>query len=269
MNRHVSNSHKKSTVSLRSLLGIELMKLRRSHIFWILLIPAVMMWIPSAMNAGVNFQTADLGITPEHNFFIQGYMGMSWFMIPATLIICTVLLNQTERSNKGLLKMLSLPVSTSGICFAKFLVMLFLMVIQMALSILCYYTGAALASRLEDYSFLLALPYVVRIVASIYLAALPMAALFWMLAVLIRTPIFSVGIGLASIVPSVLMLNTKLWAFYPMDYPFYILMTEYGKQAEGIFTAKIQWTPLLPIACAVTVLCLAIACLRFGKSEIR
>ena len=30
-------------------LKIELIKIRRSHIFWILLIPAVMMWIPSAL----------------------------------------------------------------------------------------------------------------------------------------------------------------------------------------------------------------------------
>ena len=38
---------------------------------------------------------------------------MVWFMIPASLVICTVLLNQTERSDRGILKMLSLPVSTT------------------------------------------------------------------------------------------------------------------------------------------------------------
>ena len=248
---------------------IELIKIRRSRIFWILLIPAVMMWIPSALNADVSFRVSDINISPEHNFFIQGFMGMAWFMLPAALIICTVLLNQTERTNKGFLKMLSLPVSTGRLCLAKFLVMLLLMTIQMLLTIVFYYAGALLASRLENYDFVLELPYVVHAAAMIYLAVIPMAAIFWMLAVLIRTPIFSAGICLASVVPSVLMLNTRFWAFYPMDYPFYMLMTEYGKQAEEIFTTEIEWIPMLPVSLVVTALCLGIACARFGKAETR
>lgn len=248
---------------------IELIKIRRSRIFWILLIPAVMMWIPSALNADVSFRVSDINISPEHNFFIQGFMGMAWFMLPAALIVCTVLLNQTERTNKGFLKMLSLPVSTGRLCLAKFLVMLLLMTIQMLLTIVFYYVGALLASRLENYDFVLELPYVVHAAAMIYLAVIPMAAIFWMLAVLIQTPIFSAGICLASVVPSVLMLNTRFWAFYPMDYPFYMLMTEYGKQAQEIFTTEIEWMPMLPVSLVVTVLCLGIACARFGKAETR
>ena len=49
------------------------------------------------------------GISPENNFFIQGFMAMSWFMFPASMVVGTVLLNQTERMNKGILKMLALP----------------------------------------------------------------------------------------------------------------------------------------------------------------
>lgn len=259
----------KSSASMASLFQIELIKIRRSHIFWILLIPAVMMWIPSALNADVNFHIDDINISPEHNFFIQGFMGMAWFMIPAALIICTVLLNQTERTNKGFLKMLSLPINTGRLCFVKFLVMLLLMTVQMALTIIFYYAGAFLASRMEHYDFVLEFTYVAAGAARIYLAIIPMAAVFWMLAALIQTPIFSAGICLASVVPSVLMLNTKLWAFYPMDYPFYMLMTEYGKQAKDIFTPEIQWMPMLPVAGTVTVLCLGIACIRFGKADTR
>lgn len=259
----------KTATGMISLIQIELIKIRRSHIFWILLIPAVMMWIPSALNANVNFQMDDIGITPEHNFFIQSFMGMAWFMIPAALIICTVLLNQTERTNKGFLKMLSLPVNTGKLCLAKFLVLLLLMAVQMMFTIIFYYAGALLASRLENYNFVLDFPYVAGGAAKIYLAIIPMAALFWMLAVLIQTPVFSAGICLASVVPSVLMINTRLWPFYPMDYPFYMLMTEYGKQAEHIFSTEIQWMPMLPVAGAVTVLGLLVACVRFGKAETR
>lgn len=256
-----------STLGLLSLFRVELIKIRRSRILWILLIPAVIMWLPSAMNADVNFIMDAYDMPPEYNFFIQGYMGMAWFMIPATVIICNVLLQQTERLHRGLLKCLSLPVSAAKMCLAKFLVTVLLTVVQLALSIGSYYGAAALASRLYQYDFVLPLPYVCRAAALIYLAALPMAAVFWMVSVLVQTPIFSVGLGLASIVPSVLMLNTKLWCWYPMDYPFYILMTEYGRIAPEVYDSKVQLIPLLPVGIVVTLVCLAVACARYRHGE--
>ena len=258
---------RKPTPGLPALFGVELLKIRRSKIFWILLIPAVMMWLPSAMNADINFIMTEYNVAPEYNFFIQGYMGMAWFMIPATLVICSVLLHQTELSHRGLVKSLSLPVSSVRLCLAKFLVTVLLTVVQLILSVAAYYGAAALASRLYEYDFVLPFSYVCRIAALIYLAALPMAAVFWMLSVLIRTPIFSAGLGLASVVPSVLMLNTKFWCWYPFDYPFYMLMTEYGRVAPEIYDSHIQLIPLLPAGIVITVICLLLACLMYGAAE--
>lgn len=250
-----------------SLLSVELKKIYRSKILIILILPLFIMWIPSIMNADMNFHTKDIPITPENNFFIQGFMGMVWFMIPATLIICTVLLNQNERANKGALKMLSLPINTAKLCLAKFVVILLLAVIQMVLCIGAYYGCAAIASHTQNYNFLLEPLYVCRVVTSLYLAALPMAAVFWALAVLISNPIFSAGIGLASLVPSVLVINTKVWFAYPMSYPFYLLMIEYGKVADGIYTTEISWLPWLPTAVIIMVAALFLSCLRFGYTE--
>lgn len=260
---------RKATLGLPALFGVELLKIRRSKIFWILLIPAVMMWLPSALNADINFIMDAYNVAPEYNFFIQGYMGMAWFMIPATLIICCVLLHQTEITHRGLVKSLSLPVSSVKLCLAKFLVAVLLTVVQLVLSIAAYYGAAALASRLYEYDFVLSFPYVCRTAALIYLAALPMAAVFWMLSVLIRTPIFSAGLGLACIVPSVLMLNTKFWCWYPFDYPFYMLMTEYGRVAPEIYDSHIQLIPMLPVGIGAIIVCLALACLGYGAAEKR
>ena len=44
------------------------------------------------------------GITPEHNFLIQSFMGFAWFIYPACMIVCTVLLQQLERGHKGIFK---------------------------------------------------------------------------------------------------------------------------------------------------------------------
>ena len=101
-----------------SLIGVEFRKIRRSKILLILLVPVILMWIPSIINAEMNFDTRGIPIMPENNFFIQGFMGMVWFMIPASLVVGTVLLTQTERANKGILKMLSLPVNLTHVMFA-------------------------------------------------------------------------------------------------------------------------------------------------------
>ena len=252
-----------------SLVGVELKKIRRSKILLILLIPVIMMWIPSIINADMNFDLRGIPITPENNFFIQGFMGMVWFMIPASLVICTVLLNQTERSNKGILKMLSLPISTTKLCLAKFTVLILLAAFQMVMSIGAYYICAAIVTHTQDYNFILEPLYVCKNVCSIYAAAIPMAAVYLAVSTLIQSPIFSVGIGLASIVPSVLMIITKIWFAYPMSYPFYLIMVAYGRAAEGVYETQIAWLPWLPVAVGITILALVVSCMRYGASERR
>ena len=241
-------------MSFFTALGVEFQKIRRSKILLILLIPVVIMWIPSIVNARINFDTRNIPITPENNFFIQGFMGMVWFIIPASLVICTVL---------------SLPVSIVKLCLAKFLVLVMLSLVQMLLAVCAYYISAAAASQLQHYDFVLKPDFVFPVVLRIYLAAIPMAAVFWMLAVLIQTPVFAAGAGLVSIVPSVLIINTKLWFLYPISYPFYLLMIEYGKVAQGVYETEIQWLPWIPAAIVITIAALAVSCIRFGAAERR
>ena len=250
-----------------SLMTVELKKIRRSKILLILLIPVMITWIPSVIYGDMNFDTRGIPITPENNFFIQGFMGMAWFMIPATLVISTVLLTQTERSGNGILKMLSLPVSPQKLCLAKFIVLILLSFAQMVMTVAAYYLCAAIASSTLNYAFFLEPVYVFRVALSIYAGAIPTAAVFWMIAILIRSPIFSAGIGLASIVPSVLLINTKIWFTYPVSYPFYLLMVEYGRCADGIYTRDIQWLPWLPTAVLITAAALGIACAKFGAAK--
>ena len=174
-------------MSFSSLIGVELTKIRRSKIFLILLAPVLMMWLPSVINSDMIFDVRGVPITPENNFFIQGFMGMVWFMIPASLVICTVLLNQTERTNKGILKMLSLPISTVKMCLAKFTVLIMLAAVQMVMAIGAYYASAAIATGMQDYNFVLDPLYVCKNVLCIYIAAIPMAAVYWAISTLIRT----------------------------------------------------------------------------------
>ncbi len=256
-------------MSFLSLVGVEFKKIKRSKILLILFVATVILWIPSILNAQMNFDMQAEGISPENNFFIQGFMGMAWFMFPASMVVGTVLLSQTERTNKGILKMLALPISTAKLCMAKFIVLLALAVLQICMAVGMYYVGAAIASSTQNYNFILQPLFVFKEAGLIFAAAIPMLAFFWLLSVCIQTPIFSIGIGLASIVPSVLMINTKAWFAYPMSYPFFAITAEYGKLATNLDTAQVELIPWIPVAIVITILCLGISCTRFGQAERR
>jgi len=256
-------------MSFMSLVGVESRKLRRSGIVLLLAIAIVVLWIPSILNVHLNFGMQDIGISPENNFLVQGFLGMAWFMYPGSMVVCTVLMVMTERSNKGIVKMLSLPVNTAKLCMAKFVVLLFLSAAQMLMNVVMYYISAVIASKTQDYNFILPPLFVLKEAGLMYLASIPMLGVFWAIAVCVQTPIFSVGIGLASIVPSVLAINTELWFAYPMCYPFYVITAEYGKLAENMDVAEVSWFPLLPVAFSVTFLSLLISCSRFGQAERR
>lgn len=252
-----------------SLVGIELKKIRRSGIIMILVAATVILWLPSVLNADMNFEMQAEGISPENNFFIQGFLGMAWFLFPAGMVVSTVLLNMTERNHKGILKMLSLPVPAAELCLAKFVVLLALAALHILIAVSGYYISAWAASRTQDYNFLLPPLFVLKEAGLLLAAAIPMLAFFWLLSVCIQTPVFSVGIGLASIVPSVLIINTKIWFAYPMSYPFFVITAEYGKLAENLSTAQVNPIPWIPVAAGITGLCLFISCLRFGQAERR
>ncbi len=252
-----------------SLIKIELTKIKRSKILLILFVATIILWIPSIINSDMNFNMQAEGISPENNFFIQGFMGMAWFMFPASMVVCTVLINQTERTNNGILKMLSLPINTKNLCMAKFAVMLILAASQILMMTCIYYTGAAISSVTQSYNFILPPLFVLKEVGLIALSSIPMIAFFWVLSVCIHTPVFSIGIGLVSIVPSVLIINTKIWFAYPISYQFFVITSEYGKIAKNLDTTPIKLVPWIPFAIVITIICLSLSCLCFGKAERR
>ena len=256
-------------MSFLSLVGVEFSKIRRSKIMIILVLAAAILWLPSIKNADMNFKMQDIGISPENNFFIQGFMAMAWFIFPASMVVITVLETQTERSNNGILKMLALPASTAKLCLAKFVVLVSFSAIQFLLSVGMYYISIMIASHTQDYDFFLSPLFVLKEVVMLWAASIPMLAFFWLLSVCIRTPVFSIGIGFASIVPSVLMINTKIWFAYPMAYPFFVIASEYGKLATNLSEEEVEFIPWIPTAALITVICLIISCINFGKAERR
>lgn len=163
-------------------------------------------------------------------------MDANWQMMAMlNILVCicgACMMFHTEYADNGAQKMDVLPVRAGNLFLMKFVI-------------------AALALAL---------------MAAMETAVLAGCAVHWFPGYTFGIP---VGIGLASIVPSVLMLNTKIWFAYPMSYPFYLLMVEYGRSAAGVYERQIAWLPWLPAAVSITVIALGIACMRFGAAERR
>lgn len=252
-------------MNLLSMISIEFKKLRRTKILLVFAVSIVILWLPAIINSDLNFGMQDIGISPENYFFVQGFMAVAWFIFPLNMIVSTVLMTQTERGNRGILKMLSLPVDMVGMCTAKFIVLLCVAAIHMLMNVGMYYISAIAASQVQDYDFVLSARLILKEAAIMWFAGIPMTAIFWMITVCIRTTVFSVGISLATIVPSVLIMNSKAWFTYPMDYPFVVITMEYGKMAEHFSPAGIALIPWIPVAAGVTLVCLAVSCLCYGR----
>lgn len=250
------------------LISVEIKKIRRSRILWLLLIPLVILWLPSVLNAQNNLsQAPGLGISPQNSFFIQGSLGFTSFIYPASMVVCTVLLVQNERSYHGMLKMLALPISKAALCTAKFIVLAALISLQMLMNLTVYYISAAIAAHITGAQLLLPPLIAIKEMLLVFLFSLPMLSFFWLLAVCIPSPVFAMGAGLASIVPAILIANTKLWFLYPMSYPIYVIASEYGKMSTVFTFYDMKLFPLLPMAVLLLAVCLGISRAAFGRLE--
>lgn len=258
-------------MSFLSLVGVELKKLKRSKIIVLLMVATVILWLPAIFNAQMSLDMESVGITPEHNFLIQGFLGLAWFIYPASMVVGTVLLSQTERSNRGILKMLSLPINTAKLCMAKFVVLLMLAATQVLMAVGMYFISATIVTQIQNYHFTLSPLFVLKEAGMLYVSSIPMIAFFWLLSVCVQTPIFAIGTGLIFIIPSILMINTKIWYAYPMCYPFFIMSSEYSKLATklSLSISQVDVIPWIPVATTITILSLGVSCICFGQAERR
>ena len=89
-------------MNILSLTTMEFYKIKRSKILLLLTVPLIILWLPNVINAHMSAEPVMEGISPANNFLIQSFMGYVWFILPASIIVCTVMLQQMERTNRGI-----------------------------------------------------------------------------------------------------------------------------------------------------------------------
>jgi len=254
-------------MSFIELVEIEFKKVKRSKIVPLIFVAPLLVVVSGVANLSNYF-------TPEYTnawpaMFIQSALVYAYYLLPFSMIVVCVMIAGRETQNNGVLKMLALPVSRKALSMAKFCVLVFFLLMEMAVFLVMFIFAGLVATRVMGVTEALPVLYLLKWCVWLFLTMLPSLAVMWAITVLFEKPLFSVGANLLLVIPGVLVANTPLWVVYPYCYSGYLVscsLHEFTTQtADGAFSL----VPFLPCATLIFSVFLALAFTQFGKKEMR
>lgn len=255
-------------MSFFELLKIEFMKVKRSKIVPLIFIAPLLVVASGIANLSQYF-------TPEYTnawsaMFIQSALVYAYYLLPFSMIVVCVMIAGRETGNNGILKMLALPINRYSLSIAKFCVLVFYLFMEMIVFFAVFVIAGTVATNSMGVTETMPVLYLIKWCIGLFLTMLPCVATMWAITVLFDKPLFSVGLNMLLVIPSVLIANTPVWIAYPYCYSGYLVscsLHDFTADSANLFSFTLF--PFLPIATAVFVLVLSIAVTKFGKKEMR
>ncbi|QTM98469.1 ABC transporter permease subunit [Sediminibacillus dalangtanensis] len=244
------------------------MKVKRSKIIPILAICPFLI-VATGINSLLNY------ISPETEgawqaMFVQSCLLFSYYLLPFTMIVVSVLISQREKANKGILKMLTLPVNRQKISMAKFVVFLFFLFLQVVIFFTLFLLVGLYASNNIGLQEPVPYFYIVKWSLIIFFTAIPLVSIIWLLTVMFHKVVLTIGLSVLMVIASVFVANVNLvWTLFPFSYSGKFVSEELSRVSSGISELDVQLFPFIPFAAVITCLCLLLASKRFGKKEMR
>jgi len=251
------------------LFRLELMKTKRSFILPVLLLPPLLVVL-----SGVASMSTYLKDNAQHAWeamFIQSAMLFAYYLLPLGMTVVCVLISQREKQNNGMLKMLTLPVPRKKLAAAKFLVLVYYLILEILIFVLSFLVAGAVAVHNAQVSQALPVGYLLSLSARMFAAMLPCLSFIWMITVLLEKPVVSIGINLVLCIFGAIVSNTPLWIVYPYCYAGIIISraAQSGGDSliETITHAHLLDAFLIPCAIVVFAITFIITLYSFGKKE--
>lgn len=201
---------------MRDIFGIEILKLKKSKILWIVTLAPIFMVLQGALNL---LRYYDLFTGEGQNVWEQLYTQSMIFyasiLFPILISIVMTLIARIENTNDNWKHYLSLPIDREKVYGIKFLIGC----IFVFINILVFIFSIILAGKITGiegnipYEALLIRPMVT------YIAALPIMAILYVLSIRFSHMAIPLGIGIGLTLPAMIVANSKLWIFYPWTYP--------------------------------------------------
>ena len=250
-------------MNFSKLLKNELLKIRRSKIIPLLFIAPILVVVSGIANISQYF-------TPEYTnawgaMFIQSALVYAYYLLPFSMIVFCTMLSAQETQNRGLVKMLTLPVSRSALSLSKFCLLVFVLLAEIIIFFLVFVVAGLAATQMMGVPGGIPVFQISLWCGGLFLTMLPCIGVIWLLTVLFSKPIWSIGLNLLLTIPAILAANTSFWIVYPYCYSGYFVSLLLNAFSTGATTSALQWFPFLPIALLIFLLALQLSSGCFGK----
>ena len=117
-----------------------------------------------------------------------------------------------------------------------------------------------------DITEALPISYLLKWCVGLFLTMLPSLAVMWMLTVLFKKTLFSVGLNLLLVIPGLLAGASPVWFLYPYCYSGYLVsLSLHAFTTEGTAGTALQLFPFIPCSLLIFLSALFISASRFGK----
>ena len=127
------------------LLQMEFMKVKRSKIVPLIFLAPLLVVGSGVANLSSYF-------TPEYThawpaMFIQSALVYAYYLLPFSMIVVCVMIAGRESGNRGILKMLTLPVNRSAFSVAKFCVLTVYLFLEMVVFLVVFVIAGFIATK--------------------------------------------------------------------------------------------------------------------------
>ena len=227
--------------SLGAALGTEVIKLKRTLALWMVIIaPGVISFLgfAIALNREAPFETA---VDPVTYFGRNVMMLWSLLMLPLFIALETALTSHIEHSGNNWKHLFALPVPRTTIYFSKLLVNLFIAFLaSISLYIQLFLGGYLIAMVRPDLGFSMDLPWLdtAVVLAVIYIPTMLLVAIHSWISMRFKNIVISLGSGIAAVVMSVIIMQSKYIGYYPWSIPTLVSAKFLGVGENQISTAQ-------------------------------
>ncbi len=254
-------------MSFIELLRVEFMKVKRSMILPLLLIAPILVVVSGIANISRYF-------TPEYTnawgaMYIQSALMYAYYLMPFSMIVVCVMLNGRETGNNGILKMLTLPVDHRKLSLAKYLVLLCYLLVEITIFFLTFVIAGSIATHTMGITETLPTLDILKRCAVLWITMIPSTTLMWLITIFFEKAMISVGLNFVLVIPGILVANTPLWVAYPYCYSGYVVSSTMHQFTSGMSDTGMELYPFIPCAIIISIVCLSVSTLCFGRKEMR
>lgn len=205
---------------------------------------------------------------PWEAMFIQCSLLFSYYLLPFSMVIVSVLISNKEFQHNGMLKLLALPLEKWKVVIGKLCVFVSFLFLQIIIFIIIFVVLGSITSLFAGVKEPLPLLYLCQWIGTLFLSSLPVLFVMWALTVVFEKKVVSIGLNFLLIIPGILVANTKAWFMYPYCYSGYMLTNALVNMIKGT-NLGIDVGLVLPTASVLSVVAIVLAIRYFGRTEMK